>query len=494
VRQVLESAPGLLTDAEAELLFRAARHAQGGAVVNIGPILDKTALALAMGVAFHPPERRTKYFCVIAARSHAHELRGQIRMTLARHGQHGLIDLINIMDATQFRVWREPIATLCLEASNYSSMRIHVDEWLPHVTPTASILIKGPVTDSAGRRRLISELCSEKGFAWFRNAGNTVELRRVRRDISASDIDSAPEVVARYIRSVAASSDPSRLIAWLHAMSFVSLPNRYVYISVPKAACTTLKYFIAELEHAPCHIEREPYLAVTKLSMRIHQRRYIGVPTVIELNSALVSSLLSGESGFFIFSLVRNPFSRVVAAFENRIRLCEPGFDLTAKRRWAAAEAGADVRAAFAGFVSTELEEIIRRSVDYHFIPQNVLLGRPVIPYTKIFQIERFSEFEQEFSAHLRGQGAVIPEITHLNRSLRRDWRHYYDQATADRVFACYEADFASFGYDLEGWRTEKPAPDMRTTAEEAYWRMEVIERNEMIAFMRGFRQETGSA
>jgi hypothetical protein len=297
--------------------------------------------------------------------------------------------------------------------------------------------------------------------------------------------DSAVSVVARFAGAASPRANLDTLISWLHAMSFASLRHRYVYVGIPKAACTTLKSFIAGLEHATCQLDRKPYLPVTKLEMRIHQRRYVGVPTLVELSGSKAHSILSGNSGFFIFSLVRNPFSRLVAAFEHRIRLCEPGFGDPGDRRWTAAEPGDNVRDAFAGFVGKELPNILRKGVDHHFVPQWHLLARPVIPYTEVFQIERFNEFQHRFIAHLRSVGALrIPEFVHRNRSRHPDWRHYYDRQTADRVVACYESDFISFGYDPESWRTDEPVPDMRTTPDEAYWRMEVIERNEMMGFL----------
>jgi hypothetical protein len=200
-----------------------------------------------------------------------------------------------------------------------------------------------------------------------------------------------------------------------------------------------------------------------------------------------VHALFSGRTDSFIFALVRNPYSRLVSAFESKVRLGEPGMREVMGRRWAAAHAGADVREAFSAFVRTDLDMLVSSALEHHFVSQHKLLMRPVIPYTKIFQVERFKEFEDAFSAHLRDRGAeAIPEFKDRNRSLYPDWRHYYDQATAEHVFDLYEADFESYGYDPESWRMDDPAPELLTSASEAYWRMEVIERNEMIDFLYG--------
>jgi hypothetical protein len=492
LKDLLDTLPGSLSETEALSLFRAARHTRG-AVVNAGPCNDKAAIALVVGLASHPPGRRQKYYCIEPEppRANGAHHRGGTRRSLVENlatmGCESLADLMITPDSGELASWREPIGLLRLQSADYTSMRAEVDKWLPFLDTDGSILIQGPMTDKAARRQLISELESDGGFIRFEDIPGVVELRRseaLRKPAIAAG-SSAPEVVRQY--ALAHGYDEASLNARLAHSSFVSARHRYIYIEIPKAACTTMKYFIAALENASCQLERMPYLRETKPNMLIHQRQFVVVPTVLDLNGREVEALFAGESDYFVFALVRNPYSRLVSAFESKIRLGEPGLREVTGRRWAAASEGADVREAFASFVRSDLEVLVSNALEHHFVSQHRLLMRPLIPYTKIFQVERFKEFEADLIAHLKRRGAqAIPEFKDWNRSLYPDWRYYYDRQTAERVQDFFEADFEGYGYDPESWRTDEQSPDMRTSAMEAFWRMEVIERNDMIEFLYG--------
>ena len=485
LKDLLESLPGSLSEWEALVLFRFARVASEGAVVKLGPCNEKGTVALVVGLASQPPGSRQNYYC-IEAQGHVNGSRRALAQTLTKMGCGGLTDLILTPGAAEIAAWREPISALHLQAADYATMRAQVDRWLPFLTSTASIIVQGPVADKAARRRLVSDLESNGDFSRFESSVGLVELRRTgKRNISVAANSSAAEVVNQYAR--VHGYDEASLHARLEHSSFISRRYRFAYFEIPKAACTAMKYFIVELENASLQLGRTPYLRETKPSMLIHQRQYVGVPTILDLAGNEVDALLSGRSDFFTFALVRNPYSRLVSAFESKIRLGEPGLRELFGRRWAAATPGADVREAFAAFVRQDLEGLVSSSMEHHFVSQHRLLMRQIIPYTKIFQVEQFREFETAFFAHLRGKGAqALPKFKDWNRSSYPDWRLYYDEPSAERVFELFEPDFQPYGYDPESWRAGGKLPELRTSDAEAYWRTEVIERNEMIDFLYG--------
>jgi len=369
-------------------------------------------------------------------------------------------------------------------ARDYGVMRASIDNWLPFLSPEASIVIHDASGGDGGAARIIAELEVGGSFKRSAHVANTIALRRAgargRHKSTPIERRSAVDLFREYAR--AHDRDPKFVLSRLEHSTFVSSRHRYVYIETPKAACTTMKYFVAELEKAYCDLQRKPYLRETRRSMLIHQRKYVGLPTLLDLKSEELQSLLSGGSGYFIFGLVRNPFSRLVSAFESKVRLLEPGFRQMGLR-WTAAEANDDVRETFSNFVEKELEAF--GQIEHHFTAQYQLLFPEFIPYTKFFQLEHFAEFERAFSAHLQSVGAkAIPQFKDRNRTVYPDWRLYYDRPTAERVAKIFAKDFATFGYDPHSWRIDREAPELRTSAAEAYWRKEVMERNELIEFL----------
>lgn len=297
----------------------------------------------------------------------------------------------------------------------------------------------------------------------------------------------APHPIA--VEARARGFDPGFVLSRMFHTTFVSRRHSYIYVSIPKAACTKIKHLIASVEGGKLDTEATPYMRETRMTMLVHHRRHLDVPTVLDLNADEIGEFVSGTSEFFVFALVRNPFSRLVSTFENKVRLHEPGFH-KAGQLWGATNAGDDVRAGFAAFVREGCDYFKNRLGDHHFVEQHRLLMPDLVPYSRIFRIEQFGEFEEAFFAHLRRKGYTGPlGFSDRNRSHRPNWRHYYDQETARRVAEMYKNDFDAFAYDPNSWRVEGETPELRTTAEEAYWRRAVIERNEMIDYLHDHLQ-----
>lgn len=294
-----------------------------------------------------------------------------------------------------------------------------------------------------------------------------------------------PIAVAAHARGL----DPAFVLSRMRHTTFVSRRHGYVYVSIPKAACTKIKHLIAAVEGAPLNIGEKPYLRETRLAMLVHQRLYMDVPTVLDLSPEEVADFVSGTSKFFTFAVVRNPFSRLVSIYENKVRLREPGYR-RAGELWGAAKEGDDIRAAFSGFIREGVDYFKNRIGDHHFVEQNRLLMPGLIPYSRLFRVEQFGEFEASFIALLRSNGYEGPlGPAEHNRSRYPNWRHYYVENTAALVAEMYKNDFDALGYDTNSWRIEGEAAELCTTADEAYWRRAIIERNEMIDYLHNHLQ-----
>jgi hypothetical protein len=249
-----------------------------------------------------------------------------------------------------------------------------------------------------------------------------------------------------------------------------------MYMETPKAACTSFKHLIAAIEGAAPYADTLPYQRETRPDMLIHQRRHIAVANLLNADAATREAVLGGASGWMIFAMVRNPFSRLVSFFENKVRLGEPGYRHLEARYGDAARFGG-LREAFSVFTREVVAEAVFRRGDYHLLSQTELIMPRLIPYTHIFRLEAADEALSVLQDHL---GNDMPDMDMIhNRSTARDWRGYYDAASAGIVAKAYAEDFAEFGYDPADWQTNAGTPPNSTQDE--HWRAELVARNAMI-------------
>ncbi len=276
-------------------------------------------------------------------------------------------------------------------------------------------------------------------------------------------------------RALAAGYDPNRVVERLAYGSFVSPARRYMFVETPKAACTSFKHLIAEVEGLAADPEAPLYQRETRADMLIHQRRHFALPTLMTASAEARTAILTQAPGWMIFALVRNPFSRLVSFFEHKIRMGEPGYERMEARYGDAARQGGPAKN-FARFIHEVVADRALRNMDVHMLPQSAVIMPRLVPYTHVFRLEAVDDAVKTFGAHL---GRALPALRH-NRTAGRDWRSYYDGYSAQIVADIYEEDFSRFGYDAGDWLPRHdmaPAP----SSPEEYWRGEVVSRNQLI-------------
>jgi hypothetical protein len=284
-------------------------------------------------------------------------------------------------------------------------------------------------------------------------------------------------------RAIALGYDPDRAVWRLAYGSFVSLERRYAFVETPKAACTTLKHLVAKLENAEPDLSSLRRYRETRRYMLIHDRHLLRVPSILEVGDSIRSAIIDPHPDWFVFAIVRNPFSRVVSVFENKVRLGEPGYSHL-EQRYGDRGPFTDVADAFRAFVAEIVGCPNEMSADTHLPPQVDMLMPGLVAYTRIFYMERLDELYIAFRQHLARLGqAVDLQPERLNASLpHANWRCYYDEASAATVARIYAEDFRTFGYDPKEWRPTEGTPPMVPESESIrQWRREVVERNAVI-------------
>ena len=284
-------------------------------------------------------------------------------------------------------------------------------------------------------------------------------------------------------RATKLGRNPAKTVSRLTSASFVSRAHRYVYVETPKVACTGFKSMIVDLEGVRPDPSLRPYMREVRLDMLIHQRDYIALPSILDLTANERASIFDGDPAWFVFAVVRNPFSRLVSMFENKVRVFEPDFRFSAGQFKEGNQV--DRVTLFRHFLHQVSINNNGIAENPHVAPQSGLLLTDLINYTKVFHIEALHEAMTALNAHIASCGHKgLVALPRRNAALRTEWRAYYDAESAAIVQRLYADDFRLFGYDPSDWHADNNGTVREETDAEQYWREQVIARNEMIDYL----------
>ena len=96
---------------------------------------------------------------------------------------------------------------------------------------------------------------------------------------------------------------PQQITDRIRYSSFVSVPCRYMYFAVPKAASLAMRRLLHDLEGGGP-----------------------GGPSLVDLDDDTQKYVLQSPD-FLRMTIVRNPYDRLISSWRDKITLCEPGFE-----------------------------------------------------------------------------------------------------------------------------------------------------------------------
>jgi hypothetical protein len=201
---------------------------------------------------------------------------------------------------------------------------------------------------------------------------------------------------------------------------------RYIYVEVPKAACSTIKLTLQRIER-----DDRAYSPRNK-----HARSLSPLLSPLSHPKEFLTALASPE--FFRFAFVRDPYSRILAAyfdklvgedFERRMRLDQLGFSDTPS-------------------LLAFLQAIERRGTgsDIHWARQVDLLRPDRIAYDFIGRFENFRPDFEHVLARIGSDAGWVADA----REHRTDASARLAEAGAQEralIAKIYAADFEAFGY-----------------------------------------------
>ncbi len=278
---------------------------------------------------------------------------------------------------------------------------------------------------------------------------------------------------------------PQQVIDRLRYCTFVSLPQRYMYFAVPKAACTGMKWLLHRLENGG---PVKWVLGETNRRMFIHHRNSVPLPSLVDLDDAKQKHVLE-SANFLRMTIVRNPYDRLISGWRNKVVLCEPGFEqIYLDLKGQIPHHDSKPKISFEEFVRYLASSCDMRTVNGHFRRQTDHTFFASLNFSWVGKLERLSETLQRFQLHL-GRNEPL-RFGERNASIGFD--HVgFDVRLANVIFDLYRPDFDTFGYDAAAW----PSPEQKGTCpsseasadnriSEDTFRDEVMERNIIISHL----------
>lgn len=223
--------------------------------------------------------------------------------------------------------------------------------------------------------------------------------------------------------------------------SRASVKHKYVTVTVPKVACSTIKRTLHVLEG----LGRAERLAGE------HEG---GEGMRLSRFSAKEAAAVLRDPAWLRFTFVRNPYDRLLSAWKSKILSGHDTYYAPARDHMREALAyPSDAVVAFGDFVRVVTAGDDAISHDGHWERQSVVGMHDLIPYDVI---GRFENFVEDFGSILERLGApadvlaLASQVTNPTEPLPS--AAAYDRELASLVYAHYQEDFERFGYARDSW------------------------------------------
>jgi hypothetical protein len=237
---------------------------------------------------------------------------------------------------------------------------------------------------------------------------------------------------------------------YLRWHAYLSARHRLLFVATPKAACTTLLWWLARLEGYDEALRAVRDSLESDPELVIHDSFKKVAPHVNGLlPEALAEALVSDT--WFRFAVVRNPFPRIFSAWQSKLLLREPlqsGPYIECEFFNVPVRSGKDVALAFEGFLEYLAAHEAPTFRDPHWTPQVHLLRPDLVSYDQLAHIEDPISLRQALAGRV-GHHVGDPFAGRTNESLIPYLPALFTERTMTLVRSLYADDFEVFGYSL---------------------------------------------
>jgi hypothetical protein len=219
-------------------------------------------------------------------------------------------------------------------------------------------------------------------------------------------------------------------------LTHISRRHHAVFVEVPKAGCTVVKRVLQVAEDpAAAHMES------------VHDRS--ASPLAGPLRDGIDADELFGPtSDWFRFTFVRNPYSRALSCYLEKVA----GLERLSEMRLPKLGLEPGVEVGFQQFLELLDSDRAMRDADIHWTPQATLLSLDRVSYD---YIGRFESFASDLTRVMHRLGIQVGDelvgrrTTHETGAGSRILE-FYDDACIDLVRSVYREDFERLGYGVD--------------------------------------------
>jgi len=242
----------------------------------------------------------------------------------------------------------------------------------------------------------------------------------------------------------------------------VSAAWKIVYVPVPKAACTSMLWTLADVQQETADpLDIGSAAAVTR-SLLVHEPAFWRRTALLHSLRAADWSRICGDDEWLIFTLTRDPVSRLWSAWQSKLLMREPRFVGTfGDRTWfpRVPRSPRDVVEDFRRFVEALDDDEALLRADRHWQPQVELLALDRVDFTHVGTTSAYSRTLDVVEQHLAGQGWRRPLASRRENAtlIGLDALGAVDEDVRRAIESIYADDMRALGY--AGRLPERSAP-----------------------------------
>jgi hypothetical protein len=238
---------------------------------------------------------------------------------------------------------------------------------------------------------------------------------------------------------------------------------RLVYVPVSKAACTSLRWLLADLIGLPPESFEDPAKFRATQGQTIQNVHKWPPQYIVQRADPGWLEEVAEDDNWFRFSVVRDPARRLWSAWQSKLLLRQPGFvEAFGGESWfpGIPSSAEEVLESYERFVAAlEREDEDRRPSDSHWKLQTELLGDAAPALNHIGRVEALGDTLKLLGEHVAPFGKELPPMRRENVTPLPYPGGLLSEETARVIREYYAPDYRAFDY---------PEPEASPPSEEA--------------------------